>query len=81
MLISWDSVESKLTTMKPQEEVVKAEEVAEVANKTLALDQIDKTLSKPSRKLKKISQPYEREDRFDLASKELADSYILVIGD
>merc|ERR1712127_224686 len=90
-LDSWDSVESKMTKMlkfSPEiPEVEEEEEVEEVEEEetgvepeveTLKVVPEDKIQSKPSRKLKKISHPYEREDRFDLPSKELADSTTVI---
>jgi len=82
----WVSVLSKWTMEKVKpchqevEEVEEAAEVAEVEEVEVIEthqekeDKEDKIQSKPSRKPKKISQPYEREDLFDLPSKELADS-------
>jgi hypothetical protein len=54
-------------------EKVEEEEVEEIDHK-------DKIQSKALRKPKKISQPYEREDLFDLPSKELADSFMVNNG-
>ena len=89
-LDSWDSVESKMTKMlkfSPEiPEVEEEEEVEEVEEEETEVEPEvetpkvvpeDKIQSKPSRKLKKISQPYEREDLFDLPSKELADSFMV----
>lgn len=81
----WVSVLSnslKMTSQCHQEveeeaEEAEEEEVEEETVKPLTLDKEDKIQSKPSRKLKKISQPYEREDLFDLPSKELADSFMV----
>jgi len=81
----WVSVLSNSLKMTSQchqevEEVAEEAEVEEVEEETvkpLTLDKEDKIQSKPSRKLKKISQPYEREDLFDLPSKELADSFMV----
>jgi len=85
----WDSVESRMTKRKSSVEIPEVEEVVEVAE--VAEEELeeepeaeptvvpkDKIQSKPSRKLKKISHPYEREDRFDLPSKELADSTMVI---
>lgn len=79
VLILWDSEESNLTMMMSHPEVEEEVEAVEVAveeevDKTKVLDKEDKIQNKPLRKLKKISQPYEHEDLFDLLSKELADS-------
>jgi len=61
--------------VEEEEEEEEVEEEEEEAEKTtLAEDKEDKIQSNPSRKPKKISQPYEREDLLDLPSKELADS-------
>ena len=86
-LDSWDSVESKMMKMlkfsqeipeveeeEEEEEVEEEETEVEPEVETPKVVPEDKIQSKPSRKLKKISQPYEREDLFDLPSKELADS-------
>lgn len=67
--------------MFQQEEVEEVAEVAEVEEVAVIdhklLDKEDKIQSKASRKPKKISQPYEREDLVDLPSKELADSFMV----
>merc|ERR1712166_955010 len=76
----WVSVLSKWTMEKVKpchqevEEVEEAAEVEVIETHQEKEDKEDKIQSKPSRKPKKISQPYEREDLFDLPSKELADS-------
>jgi len=85
-LTLWDSVLSRklkiskrlhqeVEEVEEEEEEEEVEEEEEEAEKTtLAEDKEDKIQSNPSRKPKKISQPYEREDLLDLPSKELADS-------
>jgi hypothetical protein len=82
---SWDSEPSKMSRIMSQRETVEEvveveeEEVAEEAEEEteeVLIDQKVKeelTQSNPSRKLKKISQLYEREDLVDLPSKELAE--------
>lgn len=49
---------------QPEEEEVAEAEVAD--KMTIKLDQEDKIQNKPLRKQKKISQPYEHEDLYDL---------------
>jgi len=86
----WDSVQSRMTKRSSSVEIPEVEEEEEVEEaeeeepeeepevETPTVVPEDKIQSKPSRKLKKISQPYEREDRFDLPSKELADSTMVI---
>jgi len=61
-------------------EVAEVEEVAEMVIDHKLPDREDKIQSKASRKPKKISQPYEREDLVDLPSKELADSFMMIMS-
>jgi len=91
VLVSWDSELSKKRKMlkfspeipeveeeEEEEEVAEEEPEEEPEVETLKVVPEDKTQSKPLRRLKKISQLCEREDREDLPSKELADSTILI---
>jgi len=85
VLPSWDSVLSEIQLMRSQEKKVEEEEEVEEAEvaeveEDQEVDPIDQkvvkeelTQSNPSRKPKKISQLYEREDLVDLPSKELAE--------
>jgi hypothetical protein len=69
--------EEEATEEEEVEEEAAIEEAETDQETMLAPEEEDRIQRKHSKKLKKISQPYEREDHFDLRSKELADSAVV----